>query len=305
MEASRRGASPTRPAEVRPVSRTRRMWRSRSGRQVRTATVVWRAVARQSMERVSSPGTYSRRLSNSVPSPRVRTLVRPSSSRRRASFEGRCLRLVNGGRTRTVQGTWWVPWREKRPRGPYERIVTRSAWRSPRRVGRRRVVTRRRSPAGTVRRWREAVTSVPGCQLLGGQASRSVGAERAAGRVGDGEGDVGGFAEADGGVAGAGQAEASYGCRQGEVAGTGHGQGGVDREDARPAGVPDADGEGAQGREEGGASGECHQRGTGTWARIALMTESAVTPSISASGRSCTRWRRVGRARALTSSGMT
>lgn len=87
MEASRRGASPTRPAEVRPVSRTRRMWRSRSGRQVRTATVVWRAVARQSMERVSSPGTYSRRLSNSVPSPRVRTLVRPSSSRRRASLE--------------------------------------------------------------------------------------------------------------------------------------------------------------------------------------------------------------------------
>lgn len=148
------------------------MWRSRSGRQVRTATVVWRAVARQSMERVSSPGTYSRRLSNSVPSPRVRTLVRPSSSRRRASLEGRCLRLVKGGRTRTVQGTWWLPWREKRPRGPYERMVTRSAWRSPRRVGRRRVVRRRRSPAGTVRRWREAATSVPGSQLLGGQASR-------------------------------------------------------------------------------------------------------------------------------------
>ncbi|WP_410092654.1 DUF58 domain-containing protein, partial [Streptomyces sp. uw30] len=46
------------------------------------------------------------------------------------SLDGRCLRLVNGGRTRTVQGTLWVPWREKRPRGPYERIVTRSAWRS-------------------------------------------------------------------------------------------------------------------------------------------------------------------------------
>ena len=85
--------------------------------------------------------------------------------------------------------------------------------------------------------------------------------------------------------------------------------GAVDGEDARPARREDADGEGAEGREQGGASGEGHgssaQRGTGTWARIAVMTESAVTPSISASGRSWTRWRRVGRARALTSSGMT
>ena len=281
------------------------MWRSRSGRQVRTATVVWRAVARQSMERVSSPGTYSRRLSNSVPSPRVRTLVRPSSSRRRASFEGRCLRLVNGGRTRTVQGTWWVPWREKRPRGPYERMVTRSAWRSPRRVGRRRVVRRRRSPAGTVRRWREASTSVPGCQLLGGQASRRWARSGRRGRVGDRQGDVRGFAEACRGVAGAGQAEAAYGRCQGGVAGAGQGQGALTARMPVQLGLPEADGERAEGRQEGGASGECHQRGTGTWARIALMTESAVTPSISASGRSWMRWRRVGRASALTSSGMT
>ena len=131
------------------------------------------------------------------------------------------------------------------------------------------------------------------------------GAQRAAGGVGDREGDVGGFAEAYGGVAGAGEAQAAYGGGQGEVAGAGQGQGSVDGEDARPAGFPDAYGEGAEGREEGGASGEGHQRGTGTWARIALMTESAVTPSISASGRSWTRWRSVGRASAFTSSGMT
>ena len=144
-----------------------------------------------------------------------------------------------------------------------------------------------------------------GLPAAGGPGVAEVGAQRAAGRVGDREGDVGGLAQAYGGVAGAGQAEAAYGRGQGEVAGAGEGQGGVDGEDARPAGFPDADGEGAEGRQEGGASGECHQRGTGTWARIALMTESAVTPSISASGRSWTRWRRVGRARAFTSSGMT
>ena len=66
------GWSPTRPAEVRPESSTISTCRSRSGRQVRTTTVVERAVPRQSMERTSSPGTYSRRLSNSVPWPRCR-----------------------------------------------------------------------------------------------------------------------------------------------------------------------------------------------------------------------------------------
>ncbi|SKS45046.1 Uncharacterised protein [Mycobacteroides abscessus subsp. abscessus] len=56
-----------RPAEVRPVSSTTRMRRSRSGRHVRTTTSLRRALARQSMDRTSSPTTYSRRESNSVP----------------------------------------------------------------------------------------------------------------------------------------------------------------------------------------------------------------------------------------------
>jgi hypothetical protein len=56
-EASRRGTSPTRPAEVRLVSTTSRIVRSRSGRQVRTTTSWRRAVARQSIERTSSPST--------------------------------------------------------------------------------------------------------------------------------------------------------------------------------------------------------------------------------------------------------
>ena len=96
---SMRGSSAMRAAEVRPVSITMTTRRSRSGRQVRTMTLAppadgscRRAVARQSIERTSSPRTYSRRVSNSVPWPRSITLVRPSSSRSRASRDGRCLR---------------------------------------------------------------------------------------------------------------------------------------------------------------------------------------------------------------------
>ena len=46
-------------------------------------------------------------------------------------------------------------------------------------------------------------------------------------------------------------------------------------------------------------------RGTGTEASTPSSTPSAVTPSSSASGRSCTRCRKVGRASVLTSSGVT
>ena len=96
--------SPTRAAEVRPVSMTQTSRRSRSGRQVRTTTVLRRAVARQSIERTSSPSTYSRSASNSVPWPRPRTASEPSSCRSRDNFSGRNRRDVNGGSTRTVHG---------------------------------------------------------------------------------------------------------------------------------------------------------------------------------------------------------
>ena len=63
-----------------------------------------RALARQSIARTSSPRTYSRSESNSVPCPRTWTLVLPSSSRRRARREGRCRRAVKGGSTRIAPG---------------------------------------------------------------------------------------------------------------------------------------------------------------------------------------------------------
>ena len=43
--------------------------------------------------------------------------VRPSSSRSRANLDGRCLRLVNGGSTRTVHGARWLPCRAESPAG--------------------------------------------------------------------------------------------------------------------------------------------------------------------------------------------
>ena len=94
------GSTPTRPADVRPVSRTMTMRWSRSGRHVRTTTSARRAVARQSIERTSSPTTYSRSESNSVPWPRISAGVDPSSSRNRANRDGKCLRDRNGGSTR-------------------------------------------------------------------------------------------------------------------------------------------------------------------------------------------------------------
>ena len=109
---SMRGSSAMRAAEVRPESTTSTTRRSRSGRQVRTTSLTpplagsrRRAVARQSSERTSSPRTYSRSESNSVPCPRTITLVRPSSSRSRASRDGRCLRDANGGSTRIDPAT--------------------------------------------------------------------------------------------------------------------------------------------------------------------------------------------------------
>ncbi|CQD23287.1 hypothetical protein BN970_05724 [Mycolicibacterium conceptionense] len=120
------GSTPTRPAEVRPVSSTITTRRSRSGRQVRTTTSARRAVARQSIERTSSPTTYSRSESNSVPWPRISTGIAPSSCRSLASLDGRCLRDRNGGRIRTFPGRRCERCLPASPNGPTERTVTSS-----------------------------------------------------------------------------------------------------------------------------------------------------------------------------------
>ena len=154
-----RGSRSIRAADVRPLSMMTTTRRSRSGRHVRTTRLgppcigsVRRAVARQSIERTSSPRTYSRRLSNSVPWPRTMTLVRPSSSRSRARREGRCLRALNGGSTRIAPAADSDAWRAASPSGPNDRIVTAADRRSPRRNGVSSVVRLRRSPGGRVER---------------------------------------------------------------------------------------------------------------------------------------------------------
>ena len=112
------------------------------------------------MLRTSSPRTYSRSESNSVPWPRTRTAARPSSSRSFASRLGRCLRESNGGSTRTRPATARdaLPRRPARA-GPSDRTVTRSARRSPRRVGvsggpQQHLVARRQVDPVPVARWR-------------------------------------------------------------------------------------------------------------------------------------------------------
>ncbi len=62
---------------------------------------------------------------------------------------------------------------------------------------------------------------------------------------------------------------------------------------------------GAQRRDQPRAAGQRHQRGTGTEASTPSSSPSGVAPSSSASGRSWTRCRRAGLARAFTSSGVT
>ena len=150
------------------MSSTSTTRRSRSGCQVRTTTVRVRAVARQSIERVSSPRTNSRSESNSVPRPRTRTAARPSSSRSRASREGRWRRDSKAGRLLTAPGTSVVRCRAVRPSGPGQRTVTPVARRSPRRRGCRGVVRTARSPGDSEIRWRLPVAPAVGCH-----ASRS------------------------------------------------------------------------------------------------------------------------------------
>jgi len=161
------GSTPTRPAAMRPVSSTINTRRSRSGRQVRTMTSARRADARQSIERTSSPTTYSRSESNSVPCPRISVGNSPSISRSLASRDGRCLRDRNGGSTRTWPGTARELCRPASPSGPIERAVTAAALLSPRRTGCSVVWMWCCAPAGTMTAWARGVAPA-----LGGQASR-------------------------------------------------------------------------------------------------------------------------------------
>ncbi len=123
------------------MSTTITIRRSRSGRQVRTTTSARRAVARQSIDRTSSPTTYSRSESNSVPWPRTSTGSRPSISRSRASRDGRCLRDRKAGRMRTVQAIRRDRCRPASPSGPSVRTVVVADRSSPRRTGRSVVCT--------------------------------------------------------------------------------------------------------------------------------------------------------------------
>ena len=127
-----------------------------------------RAEARQSIDRTSSPITYSRSESNSVPGPRTSRAVRPSSSRSRARREGRCLRDGKPGRTRTAHGAATDTCRPASRSGPSERTVTRSERRSPRRTGCSTVVIVVTRPGS-----RSSACLVISTPAVGAQASRS------------------------------------------------------------------------------------------------------------------------------------
>ena len=336
IEASSRGMPPTRPAEVRPVSSTIRIRRSRSGRQVRTITSPRRAAARQSIDRTSSPMTYSRSESNSVPGPRSSERCCPSSWRSWAIFSPRCRRLRNGGSTRTLHATPRRRCRAASPSGPNERTMTAADALSPRRSGVSLLVTVAWPPAGTRQRGppRHGVRARrPGGAHLRPQRPRAgiVHGDRGRGRlaqqhpgvpgpgdpqppdagrqhqVGDDPGQQQPLTASEGGPVPerqhderaeqrrhrgpAGQRHRGS-PRSGDSPGTG---------DHRGTGIPPGTG---HHRGPGIPRGAAH-RGTGTEARTASSTPSAVAPSISASGRSWIRCRNVGRASAFTSSGVT
>ena len=225
---------------------------------------------------------------------------------------GRCLRDVNGGSTRTVQGTTCEPCRAASPSGPDERTVTRSACRSPRRVGRRSEVTRRRSPGGTSRRVplldrprrRAARRRGPGRAPGGGPGSSRAGRPRRPRRAGPGCRRSGCSCSPRTEPARARSSDDSgeeqpvdHDAAPGRPTSRPRRRGRPPR--ARPAGRAGRAVRSAPSRQPGG------QRGTGTDASTPSRTPSAVTPSSSASARSRTRWRSVGRASALTSSGVT
>ena len=124
-----------------------------------------RAVARQSIERTSSPRTYSRSESNSVPWPRIISAVRPSSSRQPGEPGGEVpAGPGTAGSTRIRPADRRLDCRAASPSGPAERTVTKAVRRSPRRVGESVIRTARRSPGGMVTLLRAAGPPAEGCQ---------------------------------------------------------------------------------------------------------------------------------------------
>ena len=92
------GTPATWPAIRRPVSSSMSTVWFRSARYVRTMTLAVRAVADQSMRRVSSSTPYSRSESNSVPPPLARAERRPTSRMRARSMRSSAsARDRNGG----------------------------------------------------------------------------------------------------------------------------------------------------------------------------------------------------------------
>ncbi len=128
-------------------------------------------------------------------------------------------------------------------------------------------------------------------------------AQRAPPVAGDGHGDLGVVAEQDPGIAGPGHLQPAG--RRGEQ------DVGDDRDREQPVGQHNggdvAEHQHDQRADQRGqcrAAGQRH-RGTGTEASTPSSTPSVLTPSSSASGRSCIRCRNVGVASAFTSSGVT
>ena len=149
VDPARRGARRCR-ARGRPDGRARA---ARCGR--RPSGCV-RSPASRSL-RTSSPRTYSRSESNSVPWPRTRTAARPSSSRSRASRLGRCLRDSNGGSTRTAPAPSRVAAGRRDRAGPGCARVTPSG-------------PQVAAPRRAQRRWPAAARS-PGCEPRAGAGS--------------------------------------------------------------------------------------------------------------------------------------
>jgi hypothetical protein len=253
------------------------------------------------MERTSSPTTYSRSESNSLPGPRSSDRCCPSSSRSRDSFSGRCRRLRNGGSARTDHAAGRLPCRAARPIGPNERIVTVAATASPRRRGVSDVVRVARPPPGNL-----TGACRGAAPALGGHASRTM--ARSGRRPGFSIVTVTDAVSPSrtlvsparvtrsGRTGAASSRSATIPAASRPSTTTSAAAVRSPRTTRTPASAS------AAARPVSATAG---YRGTGTEASTPSSMPSGDAPSSSASGRSWTRCRNVGRARAFTSSGVT